>query len=77
MKQWQRRFKCKCGIEDDRDVHAAKNMVAIVEMVLGKQLTVPVGRREFKREEFLEAYEKRFSKSYERRRSTKITPFKV
>ena len=42
-----------------------------------KNLSVPVGRREFKCEEFLEAYEKQFSKSYERRRSTKITPFKV
>ena len=52
-------------------------MIKLIEMILGKQLTVPVGRRQFKREEFLEAYEKRFSKSYERRRSTKITPFKV
>ena len=77
MNQWQRTFKCECGVEEDRDVHAAQNMVAIVEMILGKEIAVPVGRREFKREEFLEAYEKRFSKSYERRRSTKITPFKV
>ena len=52
-------------------------MVKLVEMMLGENLSVPVGRREFKREEFLEAYEKRFSKSYERHRSTKITPFKV
>jgi len=52
-------------------------MVLLVEMMLGKRLSVPVGRREFKREEFLEAYEKYFSKSYERRRSTKITLFRV
>lgn len=52
-------------------------MVKLVEMMLGKNLSVPVGRREFKREEFLKAYEKRFSKSYERCGSTKITPFKV
>ena len=52
-------------------------MIAIVEMILGQKISVPVGRREFKREEFLEAYEKRFSKSYERCRSTKITSFKV
>ena len=77
MKLSQRAFKCTCGVKEDRDIHAAKNMVQLVEMILGKRLTVPVGRREFKREEFLEAYEKHFSKSYERRRSTKITPFKV
>ena len=77
MKTSQRTFKCICGVKEDRDIHAAKNMVQLVEMILGKRLSVPVGRREFKREEFLEAYEKRFSKSYERRRSTKITPFRM
>ena len=77
MKQGQRTFKCTCGVKEDRDIHAAKNMIQLVEMMLGKQLTVPVGRREFKREEFLEAYEKHFSKSYEKCRSTKITPFRV
>ena len=77
MKPSQRTFKCTCGVKEDRDIHAAQNMVKLVEMMLGENLSVPVGRREFKREEFLEAYEKRFSKSYERRRSTKITPFKV
>ena len=77
MKPSQRAFKCTCGVKEDRDIHAAQNMVKLVEMMLGENLSVPVGRREFKREEFLEAYEKQFSKSYERRRSTKITPFKV
>lgn len=74
----QRWFKCSCGCSGDRDIHAAQNMLEIAAMLLGcKRLSVPVGRREFKREEFLKAYEKRFSKSYEGRRSTKITPFKV
>ena len=77
MKPSQRTFKCTCGVKEDRDIHAAQNMIAIVEMILGQKISVPVGRREFKREEFLEAYEKRFSKSYERCRSTKITSFKV
>lgn len=77
IKQNQRTFKCKCGIKIDRDIHAAQNMIKIVEMILGKEISVPMGRREFKREEFLKAYEKKFSKSYERHRSTKITPFKV
>ena len=52
-------------------------MIQLAEMILGGKLSVPVGRREFKREEFLKAYEKQFSKSYERRRSTKITPFRA
>ena len=67
MKPSQRTFKCICGVKEDRDIHAAQNMVKLVEMMLGENLSVPVGRREFKREEFLEAYEKQFSKSYERR----------
>ena len=77
MKQSHRTFKCDCGVTLDRDIHAAQNMIDIVEMLLRNKLTIPVGRREFKREEFLEAYEKHFSKSYERRRSTKITSLKV
>ena len=77
MKQSQRIFKCTCNTKEDRDIHAAQNMIAIVEMILEKHLSVPVGRREFKREEFLKAYEKKFSMSYEKHRSTKITPFKV
>ena len=56
MKQSQRTFKCDCGVTLDRDVHAAQNMIEIVEMLLENKLTVPVGRREFKREEFLTAY---------------------
>ena len=77
MKQYQRTFKCICGVKEDRDIHAAKNMIKIVEMILGEKLSVPMGRREFKREEFLEAYEKHFSKSYEKHRSTKITSFRI
>lgn len=77
MEQSQRTFECVCGVKGDRDVHAAKNMIQLAEVILGGKLSVPVGRREFKREEFLKAYEKQFSKSYERRRSTKITPFRA
>ena len=36
MKQSQRTFKCDCGVTLDRDVHAAQNMLDIVEMLLGK-----------------------------------------
>ena len=64
MKQSHRTFKCDCGVTHDRDIHAAQNMIDIVEMLLGNKLTIPVGRREFKREEFLITYEKKFKCAY-------------
>lgn len=27
LKLWNRTFKCTCGVEEDRDIHAAKNMI--------------------------------------------------
>ena len=36
MKQSDRTFKCDCGIEADRDVHAAQNMVWIYENLVGR-----------------------------------------
>ena len=64
MKQSDRTFICECGQKSDRDVHAAQNMIQLAEMILGERLTVPVGRREFKRAEFLTAYEKKFKVGY-------------
>ena len=60
----RRQFKCQCGATGDRDVHAAENMLRIAEMCLGKKMSVPAGRREFTREEFLNAYRERFSADY-------------
>ena len=45
MKLWDRTFRCSCGTEMDRDVHAARNMVWFYENNVG------VGRTEFKRVE--------------------------
>lgn len=62
----QRTFKCSCGCTEDRDVHAAQNMLTIASLVLNNDLNnVPVGRRELKREEFLIAYQKQFKVDYE------------
>lgn len=36
MKQSDRTFKCDCGIEADRDVHAAQNIVWIYENLVGR-----------------------------------------
>lgn len=45
IKLWDRTFRCQCGVEEDRDVHAAENMVWFYENNVG------VGRTELKRVE--------------------------
>ena len=44
-------YKCECGYEQDRDIHAAQNMLKIKNLV-EKNVSVPMERREVKREEF-------------------------
>lgn len=45
IKLWDRTFRCQCGVEEDRDVHAAENMVWFYENNVG------VGRTNLKRVE--------------------------
>jgi len=45
IKVWDRTFKCDCGVEMDRDIHAAQNMVWFYENNVG------VGRTKVKRVE--------------------------
>ena len=46
-------YKCGCGYELDRDVHSARNMLVIKDMVLGKDVKqLPLGRREVTLTEF-------------------------
>lgn len=40
----ERTYKCECGYEQDRDIHAAQNMLAIKNLV-EKNLKVPTERR--------------------------------
>ena len=47
MKLWDRTFRCSCGTEMDRDVHAARNMVWLYENNVG------VGRTDLKRVEMV------------------------
>ena len=42
---WDRTFSCSCGVNEDRDVHAARNMVWFYENNVG------VGRTNLKRVE--------------------------
>ena len=62
MKLKDRKFVCQCGVAEDRDVHAAKNMVRLYEMMRD---FVGAERTEFKRVDFEEAYESRFHRDYE------------
>lgn len=39
IKVWDRTFKCDCGVEMDRDIHAAKNMVWFYENNVGVERT--------------------------------------
>ena len=46
-----RTYKCECGYQEDRDIHAAKNMLNIKNLVLNSNL-VPTEHREVKPAEF-------------------------
>lgn len=46
MHQHQRTYKCSCGTKEDRDIHAAKNMLWIYDNLVGRDAT------EFTLEEF-------------------------
>lgn len=48
----ERQYTCECGYSQNRDVHAARNMLNIAHLVLGNNL-VPMEHREVKRVEFL------------------------
>lgn len=63
MKLSDRVFHCNCGIEEDRDIHATKNMLEIFKMI-NDIFQIPLEQRKFKREEFLEAYKKKFGVGY-------------
>lgn len=63
IKLSDRTFSCICGIKQDRDIHAAQNMIEIFNMIKNN-LQIPPEQRKFKREEFLASFEKQFSISY-------------
>ena len=58
MSQHQRTYRCSCGICEDRDVHAAKNMLWIYENLVGRDAT------EFTLEEFEASIHKHFNNDY-------------
>ena len=58
MPQNQRTYRCSCGIVEDRDVHAAKNMLWIYENLVGRDAA------EFTLEEFEASMHKYFNNAY-------------
>ena len=48
----KRTYECSCGYQDDRDVHSAKNMIAIKDLVFKKNSFVPTEHREITLMEF-------------------------
>lgn len=48
----ERMYVCKCGYSEDRDIHSAKNMLAIKDLVFSKNQFVPTEHREITLMEF-------------------------
>ena len=66
-------YKCGCGYEFDRDVHSARNMLVIKDMVLGKDVKqLPLGRREVTLTEFRASIEGLTAPDKPERRSEKM-----
>ena len=66
-------YKCGCGYECDRDVHSARNMLVIKDMVLGKDVKqLPPGRREVTLTEFRASIEGVTAPDKPERRSEKM-----
>jgi transposase len=48
----KRTYSCQCGYQEDRDIHSAKNMLAIKNLVLSNNNFVPTEHREITLMEF-------------------------
>ena len=74
----ERTYVCECGYAEDRDVHSAKNMLAIKDLVFQSQNFVPTEHREVTLMEFKASTKDAGSiVGKPGQRSEKITPFKM
>lgn len=64
----KRTYSCECGYSEDRDIHSAKNMLAIKSLIFKKYNFVPTEHREVTLMEFKTAIEKSTSQNDEVRR---------
>ena len=71
-----RTYTCTCGYYEDRDVHAARNMIEIAKSCFENQF-VPTEHREITLMEFKATVADEILSSKSGQRSEKITPFKV
>ena len=71
-----RTYTCSCGYQEDRDVHAAKNMIAIAKSCFEDGF-VPTERREITLMEFKAAVAEEILSGKPGRGSEKIMPFKA
>lgn len=46
-----RTYVCECGYQEDRDIHAAKNMLVMKNLIDSNNGILPVERRDVKRED--------------------------
>ena len=69
-------YECSCGYQEDRDIHAAKNMISIAKSCFEDGF-VPMEHREITLMEFKAAVADEILSSKPGRRSEKTTPFKV
>lgn len=71
-----RTYACSCGYQEDKDIHAARNMIEIAKSCF-KDRSVPTEHREITLMEFKASVADEILSSKPGRRSEKITPFKV
>ena len=45
-------YACECGYSEDRDIHSARNMLAIKDLVFSKTNLIPAEHREVTLTEF-------------------------
>ena len=69
-------YECSCGYHEDRDVHAARNMIEIAKSCFENHL-VPTGHREVTLMEFKASVADEILSNKPGRRSEKITSFRV
>ena len=69
-------YECSCGYQEDRDIHAARNMIEIAKSCFENHL-VPMGHREVTLMEFKAAVADEILSSKPGQRSEKITSFRV
>lgn len=55
----KRTYVCECGYSEDRDIHSARNMITIKDLVFKKLNFVPTEHREITLAEFMTSIDDR------------------